>query len=379
MNVLFLRTNRIDPDPRVEKEVGSLQELPGVQIGAVVWDRGEKYKCREKKLKIGHGEISVTQFGVPATWGGGMKKNLLPMVQFEWKLFWWLMCNNKKYNMVHACDLLTGLPALFPCTIFKKKMVYDIFDFYAATQNGPSWILNLFKKLEYHVIRKADAVIICSEKRTEQIEGAAPKKLVVLHNAPSLTQLNAEGKVELQSKKSDVMRIAYVGNLVTDRYLMECLEAVKSLDNVELHIGGYGVLEKQIKEDAQKDERIFFYGKLSYDQVISLEKQCDVMIALYDPKVPNHAYAAPNKFYEALALGKPLVMFKNTGMDEVIRKNDIGYVCKANTQSITEAFKTLYARREEFDVIATKEKELFQKQYCWEIMGERLKELYREI
>lgn len=49
MNVLFLRTNRIDPDPRVEKEVGSLQELPGVQIGSCSMGSGQKNINAEKK------------------------------------------------------------------------------------------------------------------------------------------------------------------------------------------------------------------------------------------------------------------------------------------------------------------------------------------
>ena len=34
------------------------------------------------------------------------------------------------------------------------------------------------------------------------------------------------------------------------------------------------------------------------------------MTAIYDPNISNHYYAAPNKFYEALMLGKPLIMVK---------------------------------------------------------------------
>ena len=379
MNVTFLRTNRIDPDPRVEKEVGSLLELPEIQVNAVVWDRGEEYKSKKKKLEICGKPISVTQFGIPASWGGGMKKNMLPMMSFEWRLFWWLIKNHKTYDVVHACDLLTGLPALIPCTLFKKKMVYDIFDFYAATQSGPAWILNIFKKLEFHVIKKASAVIICSEKRKEQIAGSSPKKLIVLHNAPSSNQLNASGNLELQGRKKSEMRVAYVGNLVPDRYVLECIEAVKQLDGLEIHIGGYGVLEDKIKEIALNSDKVFFYGKLSYDQVINLEKQCDIMVAFYDPKVPNHAYAAPNKFYEALSLGKPLVMFRNTGMDAVILEKDIGCVCEADVQSIREALGKLSSRRNEFGEISSAEKRLFKESYCWEIMGERVKKLYQEL
>lgn len=376
IRVVFLRTNRIDPDPRVEKEIGSLQELSDITIQAVVWDRGDKYSKCDRRLKIGNGEILVTQFGIPASWGGGMKKNLYPMIKFECKLFFWLIQNHKQYDFVHACDLLTGLPALIPCAIFKKKMVYDIFDLYAATQKGPAFILNIFKKLEYFVISKASAVIICSEKRTEQIAGSSPQNLTILHNSPSNNQLHSSGNIDLKSKRLGVMRVVYVGNLVSDRYILECIQAIKGMDNIELHIGGYGVLAEYVEEASKKYENIFFYGKLSYSQVISLERQCDIMIAFYDPTVPNHKYAAPNKFYEALSLGKPLIMFNNTGMDDIILKNDIGCTCEANVESIREAFEQLSFRRKEFGKIAEKEKKLFMSKYCWEIMGERLKKLY---
>ena len=41
MKTLILRTNRIDPDPRVEKEANTLLAIPRMEVSAVVWDRGE--------------------------------------------------------------------------------------------------------------------------------------------------------------------------------------------------------------------------------------------------------------------------------------------------------------------------------------------------
>ena len=82
--------------------------------------------------------------------------------------------------------------------------------------------------------------------------------------------------------------------------------------------GGYNsnILKLCFAEMAQKCENIFYYGRIPYDRTIALEKECDVMCAIYDPKVPNHYYAAPNKFYEALMLGMPLIMAKGTGSNQ---------------------------------------------------------------
>ena len=53
------------------------------------------------------------------------------------------------------------------------------------------------------------------------------------------------------------------------------------------------------------------YGKLQYSQTLALESQCDIRVATYDPSIRNHKYSAPNKFYESLMLGKPIIMAKD--------------------------------------------------------------------
>lgn len=382
MKLVMLRTNGIDPDPRVEKELNSILRIPEIVVSAVAWDRNSNRKVHTDELVLSNGKVPVTRFGIPATWGGGMKVNLIPMLKFECRLLSWLVMHNKEYDCVHACDLLTGLPALLPCMLFRKKMVYDIFDYYAATQHGPQWLLNIFSKLENAVIHHADVTIICSEKRKEQIAKSTPKKLVILHNAPSKQQLQVKDnsiKIKYTEHSDSKTKVVYVGNLVEDRFIMKALSLAKDLPNVEFHIGGVGVLANEIENLSKKYENIFFYGKLNYSDVVSLESQGDILLALYDPAVPNHKYAAPNKFYEALALGKPLIMFHNTGMDDVILKNRIGSVCEPTENGIKCAIEDLVENASEWSNMSQKMKKLFQEEYSWDIMEKRLIGLYRVL
>lgn len=379
MNIVMLRTNGCQPDPRVEKEANSLLLLPEDKLKIVCWDRDGRKGSFLEELKLANGSVPILRFGIPASWGGGMKANFFPMLKFEWKLFWWLLGHHKEYDTVHACDLLTGLPAWLPCKLFGKKMVYDIFDYYAATAHGPDWLLNIFSKLENGIINGAAATIICSEQRKEQIAGARPKKLEVLHNAPSRSQIGgSDTGISVQGDPGK-MKIVYVGNLVEDRFILKALACAEKMPEVEFHIGGFGTLEEQIRSLAQTHENIFFYGKLAYSDVLALERQCHIMLALYDPAVPNHAYAAPNKFYEALALGKPLVMFRNTGMDGIVERHGIGAVCEATEEGLYEAFTRLLQRQGEWETMAQTMRSLFETDYCWEIMEQRLLALYREL
>ena len=380
MNILVLRTNSCAPDPRVEKEVNSLISNPEYSVKILCWDRDGRKGTFQELLIVSNGAVPIRRFGIPASWGGGMRANFFPMLKFEWKLFWWLLIHGKEYDVIHACDLLTGLPAWLPCKLLRKKLVYDIFDYYAATQSGPKWILNLFRKLENWVINASDTTIICSEKRREQICGSKPKKLVVIHNSPSKKQITAAIEQSIHFKKPDhPIKIAYVGNLVEDRFLLQALASAARLPEIEFHIGGFGVLEDKIARLATEQDNIHFYGRLPYRKVLELECSCHIMLALYDPSVPNHVYAAPNKFYEALALGKPLVMFRNTGMADIVERMDIGAVCEPTEDSITEALIHLIDRKQEWETVGARMQMMFHERYSWEIMERRLLELYEGI
>lgn len=50
------------------------------------------------------------------------------------------------------------------------------------------------------------------------------------------------------------------------------LEVISKRSDCELHIGGFGKYEKFFLEASKTYDNIFFYGKLSYNETLKLEK-----------------------------------------------------------------------------------------------------------
>ena len=168
----------------------------------------------------------------------------------------------------------------------------------------------------------------------------------------------------------------YVGILAGSRFLREIIKFVEKDERFEFHIGGFGIMENEVAEAAKKCERIFYYGKLPYDKTLSLEQACEVMTAIYDPKVPNHKFAAPNKFYESLMLGKPVIMAYNTGFDEIIKKNNIGCLIEFDESGLSNGLNILIKQKDEWLSMSERMKKLYKEQYSWAEMERRLIELY---
>ena len=157
------------------------------------------------------------------------------------------------------------------------------------------------------------------------------------------------------------------------------VEAVADMKEVELHIGGFGKYEKYMEEAAKKYGNVKFYGRMQYEETLQLEDNCDLMTAIYDPSIGNHRYAAPNKFYEALFLGKPLLMVKGTGMSDIVEKEDIGVLIDYSSIGFRRGVRQLIARRAEWKQMGERMKRIYSDKYSWNEMEKRLRELYVKL
>lgn len=313
--------------------------------------------------------MEIIRKGLKASFGDGIK-NIIPFLKFQLFLFFWLIKHRKEYTIIHACDFDTAFTASLTTILTRKKLVFDIFDYLST--NATTIPQKIIKKLEDSIINKSDATIICTEQRKLQIKDARPKRLYIIHNTPHILKNSVADK----HKK---IRIVYVGILQEHRLILEMINVILRHPEFELHIGGFGKFEQKIEEISKQYTNIKYYGKLSYEKTLELESSCDIMTAIYDPTLGNHFYAAPNKFYEALMLGKPLIMVKNTGMSDVLLKNNIGICIDYSPESFEQGLEELVKLRNEWPSIHSKMRKIYNENYSWNVMEKRLVDLYNQI
>ena len=368
--VCILRSNAVKPDSRVEKEAWALAKA-GYDVHILAWDRDTNMPECCDFVEVANIKIPITRLGHKATYGEGMK-NLRAYLAFQFHMRQWLKRHD--FDVVHACDFHTAFFTIGVAKRKSSKFVFDIFDFLYGEPKG--LLQKTVKKAQLRIIDRADATIICTEERKRQIAGSTPKKLAVIHNTPSIAQIKQCGN---KTKQTERTKLVYVGVLPKTRLLAETARAVSEMPNVELHIGGFGPQDAFLKDMASKFDNIFFYGRLPYDQTLSLENECDIMLATYDPSIEKYRFAAPNKFYESLMLGKPVIMARGTGMSEVVEENGIGELIEFSKEGFADGVNRLIKRKDEWPLIAGRMKEIYRNQYCWDEMERRLIQLYTDL
>lgn len=373
-NVVFLRSTSIKNDSRVTKEVECLKRN-GYKVTIFGWDR-DGFLGEENTLELNELSIPIIAFRKKAKYGAGIK-SLFKLLQFQVWLIYNLIKIRKSIDIIHACDLDTALPAKFISKIFKKKMVYDIFDYYIDSHHVPKIIESKIENMEIKVINNADITIICTEQRKEQIKKANPKKCIVIYNTPKIDEEKIKQKIIKTSNEK--FKIVYVGILQNNRLLKEIGEEIKKHENIELHIGGFGKLEEYFLDLSEKYNNIFYYGKMKYEDVLRLEKDADVLFATYNPEVQNHKYSAPNKLYEAMALGKPIIVCKNTGIDKIVDNNNIGFTIDYDAKEFINVINRLMCNLNLQEELSKNAKKLYTKKYEWSQMENKLLEEYEKL
>lgn len=357
-NIIMLRSTGIKNDSRIQKEAKAILEADN-QVFILGWDR-EKNFNRFDTIQ----DVNIEFFRRKSTYGSGTK-NLFNIILFQVFLINKLIKYRKKYDIIFSCDLDTGIVARIISKGFHKKMIYDIYDYYVDCHTLPNILMNFIEKQEIKNINYADTTIICTEQREEQIKKANPKKLLVIHNSPEIPENIPQLKSVIKSHSNKV-KIVYVGILQDDRLLCEIGEIMKKNPQYELHIGGFGKYEKYFKKLDRTYENIFFYGALEYEKTLKLESECDILFATYNPRIKNHKYSAPNKFYEAMALGKPVIVCKKTGVDEIVDSNKLGVTIGYSAIDFLKALNELKNKNFSYST------QLYNKKYSWEIMKEKL-------
>ncbi len=370
LKTIILRSNQVNPDSRVEKEVAALAEH-GCEVAILAWDRRSDHPARKDTLCAFGYKVPIIRFGHKANFGDGFM-SLKQYLLFQFNLFSWLIKNKNEYDVIHACDFDTAFTATIANIFLKKKFIFDIFDYIGGERHTK--LQRILCHLQNWIINRASATIICSEDRKKQISQSKPKRTIVIHNSPPKLTIKEENNL----KSPETVKICYVGILQDYRLLNELAEFFKSHPEYEFHIGGFGKYEKLYKDLSENYRNIHYYGRLQYEDTLKLEIDCDIMLAIYDPSIENHVFAAPNKFYEALMIGRPLVMVKGTGMSDVIAKHNLGVTIEYNIDSFERGIKQLIEQRDAWPDISSRMKDVYEN-YSWDEMKPRLWNLYDSL
>jgi glycosyltransferase involved in cell wall biosynthesis len=258
-------------------------------------------------------------------------------------------------------------------------VIYDIFDYYADhLRITPAWIKNLIRYVDKKCIGWADGVILVDDVRQTQITGSRPKRCTVIYNTP-IDQFEA-----FQEQRHDAggasFRLAYVGLLQMERGLCQVLTLMGRHSTWLLDLAGFGGDEDLLRERFEGMPNVRWHGRVAYSRALELSAQADVLFATYDPAIQNHRFASPNKVFEAMMLGKPVVVARGTHVDKLVEQYDCGLVVEyGDVTGLEWALSRLSEDSGLRSRLGDNARQAYEANYRWSVMAARLRDLYAAV
>jgi len=269
---------------------------------------------------------------------GGGWSNLYSLLKWNLFLFSSLVAHRKEINVVHVVDLDSAFVCNIFCRIFRKKIIFDMYDKYTAVRNITGVLGWLVDKVELSIAKGSDLTILAGSTRYRQLGlKSLPFNFIVIENVPA-----AQFSKEMISQNFTKLKLGYFGVLEPHhRGLEDLMNVVSSNPDVEFHVAGYGGLLDEVKFYDNTYHNIKYHGILSSLDGLKLMSEMHVMIGMYYLSVPNHHFASPNKYYEHLMLGRGLLTTQGTAPGEGVMKNSTGWAIAEGKEAISGWLKQL--------------------------------------
>jgi succinoglycan biosynthesis protein ExoL len=243
---------------------------------------------------------------------------------------------------------VSGVDMLFPALIYRRlrrevALVWEIADLPGTTYAG-----SLVDRLLWHLLRRfAASVNLCILTSPSYVlrmaeRGVHFNRTLVLENLPRQGYvIDSEPRVPRRSR----VMVGCYGQIQDAAGIVMLCDAVHRVRDVSVVIAGAGAGFAKLEEHCRLMPETVLLGSYSYADIASLYRSVDIAYVPYDPRSGNNQAALPNRLYDAVAFGVPVIVPPGTFLAEEVRRHGVGIVLKDDsTDELTSVLDRLTGR-----------------------------------
>jgi len=258
------------------------------------------------------------------------KKGVMFYAFFNLRLFFKLLF--VKADIFHSNDLDTLLANRWASKLRGKPLVYDSHEYFTGVpeiQNRPK-VKRVWERIENSIFPKLKHVFTVNQSIAELYSKQYNKKLHVLRNVPKKDELQkTKSRVDLHIPLDKRIVLVQGTGINMDRGIEELLEAIAITDNIILYIVGSGDVLEQLKIRSGAEDlkgKVVFVGKLPYAEMMQYTFNADLGVTLDKDTNINYRFSLPNKIFDYIKAGLPIVSSNLVELRNIINHYNIGVI-----------------------------------------------------
>ena len=372
MKILMTLANPFTQDPRVYNESISLIKV-GHKVTVLGWDK----RNENPPIEIRDGIDIIRSYNTEFM-------QLLPYDIFRLH-FWWNkgykdafeLHKKNHFDVIHCHDLDTLSIGIKLKKKFGLPLIYDAHEIwgYMVAKDLPEFWAKYYLQMEKKWLKDVDYIVTVNEPLKDYFRSISNKPITIIMNCKELHDTKYE------KTKNDRFTLLYLGLLSKGRFIFELLDVVKDIHDIYCIIGGKGKPEyfKAIKDKCSILDNIDFIGTIPMDKVLPMTKKSDLIVCLFDPNSKNNQVGLPNKVFEAIVSGRPIICTKGIYSGNFVEKEKCGLAVDYNKQSVRETIIELRDNPKLCERLGKNGIKVAEEKYNWKKQAEKLIKIYKEL
>lgn len=293
---------------------------------------------------------------------------------------------------IYHAHIEKALPACFIAAhLHRKPLIFDAPELPLEDPNITRWrkLNALATYLLAKMLPRCAGIITVSSPSVEEIRKRyCVPEVTLICNVPVYRAISKSDRLRQHLGLGPEVRIAlYQGFLQPDRRLDRLVRAASFLDpNIIIAMMGKGVgttqsqLEALIVSEGVAD-RVKIIPSVPYEELLDWTASADIGLIIYTPDYSlNVQVMLPNKLFEYLMAGLPVLASPLEATAEVIRKYDVGQIISSLAPAdVGAAINTMLADQVALDRMHHNALAAAQQEFCWEKERIKLVRLYHDI
>jgi len=256
------------------------------------------------------------------------EKGPLFYAEFNFRLFLFLLFN--KADMLVSNDLDTLLPNHLIRLIKKTPLVYDSHEYFTEVPElvNRSRTQAIWKFIERKLFPKQSDIITVNDSIAQLFESDYGIRPSVVRNIPRKRQVVKKvSKKQLDLPEDKYILILQGSGINVHRGSEELVEAMQFVnDAVLLIVGGGDVIDK-LKLMTIKyglEQKVIFKPRVPYQQLMQYTAAADLGLTLDKSNNLNYKFSLPNKLFDYIQSGVPVLSSPLPEIEKIIIKYDVG-------------------------------------------------------